>query len=240
MLNHAGLENGERSGIWAECARTITFLSNITASKTKEKYPYQLLFGSKPKLPSSFRIFGEIGVVTTKDNVQGKLKNRGTACIFMGYSVDHANDVYQMFNFNTKRIIHSRDVVWLGKSYKNWMITNVPSKEEYDDGYVHTIATFNQEANYPERIQVIQDKDQNIKSKVYRQLKQLESSFNPEASKIVKDIEQGRDIILDQANIALFSGNIQAESTTFDQLGIMLTPRTEIIGELQSRKRLTI
>ena len=24
MLNHAGFENGKRSGIWAECARTIT------------------------------------------------------------------------------------------------------------------------------------------------------------------------------------------------------------------------
>jgi hypothetical protein len=75
ILNHAGFENGKRSGIWAECARTVTFLSNITANKTKKKCPYQLLFGSKPKLPSSFRIFGEIGVVTTKDNVQGKLRN---------------------------------------------------------------------------------------------------------------------------------------------------------------------
>jgi hypothetical protein len=77
--------------------------------------------------------------------------------------------------------------------------------------------SYNQEANNLERIQVTQDKDQNIKSKVYRQLKQLESSFNPKASKIVKDIELGRDIILDQANIALFSGSIQVEPTTFDQ-----------------------
>jgi Reverse transcriptase (RNA-dependent DNA polymerase) len=129
-----------------------------------------------------------------------------------------------MFNFKTKRIIHSRDVVWLRKRYKNWMITNVPSKEEYDDnddddddGYVHIIATFNQEANNHEGVHVIQDKDQNIKGKVYWQLKRLESSFNPEASKILKDIEQGRDIILDQGNIALFSGNIQDEPTTFDQ-----------------------
>jgi hypothetical protein len=97
------------------------------------------------------------------------------------------------------------------------MISNVPSKEEHDDdddddGYVHTIATFNQEANNPERIQVIQDKDQNIKSKINRQLKQLENSFNPEESKIVQDIELGRDIIL-----ALFCGNIQVEPTSFDQ-----------------------
>jgi len=84
VLNHAGFENGERSGIWAECARAITFLSNITASKTKEKCPYQLLFGNKLKVPPSLRISGEIGVITTKDNVQEKLKTRGTACNFVG------------------------------------------------------------------------------------------------------------------------------------------------------------
>jgi hypothetical protein len=104
------------------------------------------------------------------------------------------------------------------------MITDVPSKEyddddddDDDDGYVYTIATLNQEANNLERIHVTQDKDQNIKSKVYWQLKQLESGFNPEVSKIVKNIELGRDTILDQANIVLFSGNIQFEPTTFDQ-----------------------
>ena len=37
MLNNSGLENSERSGIWAECARTRTFLSNIMAIKAKEK-----------------------------------------------------------------------------------------------------------------------------------------------------------------------------------------------------------
>jgi hypothetical protein len=71
-------------------------------------------------------------------------------------------------------------------------------------------------------------------------LKQQESSFNPEATKIVKDIEEGRDIILDQANIALFSGNIQVEPTTFDHAWNHADPRTEIIGELQSRKSLMV
>jgi hypothetical protein len=56
-----------------------------------------------------------------------------------------------------------------------------------------------------------------VKSKVYCHLKQLESSFNPDATKIVKDIEQGRDIILDQANIALLGGIIQVKPTTFDE-----------------------
>jgi hypothetical protein len=133
-------------------------------------------------------------------------------------------------------------VVWLGKRYKNWMITNVTSKGEYDDDddeYVHTIPTINQEANNPERIQVIQDKDQNIKGKVYQQLKQLESSFNPEASKIVQDIEQGTSSLTKQTLLSLvetFKFNLPLSI----KLGIMLTPRTEIIGELQSRKSFMI
>jgi hypothetical protein len=39
---------------------------------------------------------------------------------------------YWMFNINTKRIINSRDVVWLVKGYKNWVVINTSSKE-YDD-----------------------------------------------------------------------------------------------------------
>jgi hypothetical protein len=74
-LNNAELEEGIRSGVWAECARTTTFLSNVTAIKSKEKCPYQLMFGSKPKLPPSLKIFGEMGVVTSNDDIQSKLKN---------------------------------------------------------------------------------------------------------------------------------------------------------------------
>jgi len=129
MLNNAGLKNGVRSGVWAECARTVTFLSNITAVKTQEKCPFQLLYGCKPKLAPSLRVFGEMGVVTTKSDIQGKLKNRGTTCMFMGYSVDHSNDVYRMLNLETKSIIHSRDIVWLGKSFTEWFSSKSTSKD---------------------------------------------------------------------------------------------------------------
>ena len=41
------------------------------------------------------------------------------------------------------------------------------------------------------------------KEKVYCQLKQLESSFNSEALRIIENIEQGREILLDQVDFAL-------------------------------------
>jgi hypothetical protein len=93
MLNNAGLKNGFRSRVWPECASTVTFLSILTAIKVQEKCRFQILYGFKPKLAPSLRIFGDI--VTTKDDIQVKLKNHGTTCMFTGYSVDHSIDVYR-------------------------------------------------------------------------------------------------------------------------------------------------
>jgi hypothetical protein len=46
----------------------------------------------------------------------------------------------------------------------------------------------------------------------------LENSFNPDAAKLVGQIEHGREILLDQVNLALFSGMvINEEPTTFEQ-----------------------
>jgi hypothetical protein len=55
MLNSAGVKDQLRSGVWAECAMTVTFLSNVTSIKSKEVCPYELLFGCKSKLPTSLR-----------------------------------------------------------------------------------------------------------------------------------------------------------------------------------------
>jgi hypothetical protein len=98
---------------------TVSFLSNVTSIKNKEVCPYELLFGCKPKLPTSLKSFGEIGVVTTKANIQSKLKNRGTPCMFVGCSAHHENDVYRMLNLNNKSIIHPRDIIWLNDAYND-------------------------------------------------------------------------------------------------------------------------
>ena len=75
---------------------------------------------------------------------------------------------------------------------------------------------------------------------LFIKFKQLGSSFNPDAIKIVMDIEQGRNIILDQANIALFSENLQVETITFDQACYNSDPKDRENGELSSRRSLKI
>jgi hypothetical protein len=39
----------------------------------------------------------------------------------------------------------------------------------------------------------------------FRAMKKLESWFNPQATKVVEDYNDGREMIFDQVNLALFS-----------------------------------
>jgi hypothetical protein len=51
-------------------------LSNVTPIKNKEVYPYELLFGCKPRLPTTLRSIGQFCKFTNKANIQSKFKNR--------------------------------------------------------------------------------------------------------------------------------------------------------------------
>jgi hypothetical protein len=60
-------------------------------------------------------MFGEAGIV--KDGKKGRVLNRGLTMMFVGYSEDHAENVFQMFNPETSRIAQSCDIIWLGRMY---------------------------------------------------------------------------------------------------------------------------
>jgi hypothetical protein len=44
----------------------VNYLSNIISTKSSLKIPFELLYGEKPKLYDNLKIFGEVGVVTTR------------------------------------------------------------------------------------------------------------------------------------------------------------------------------
>ena len=47
--------------------------------------------------------------------------------MFVGYSLDHPPDSYCLINLSTKRIIHSRDVIWLDKTWRHYY--KIPTKD---------------------------------------------------------------------------------------------------------------
>jgi Reverse transcriptase (RNA-dependent DNA polymerase) len=124
-----------------------------------------------------------------------------------------------MLNFDCKRIIHSRDIIWLERNFKTWSKSKASTERLDDDDdddlivkpkenpVVNSDISSNQQPALNER----------TKEKAYRQLKRLESSYNPEALTLIKNIEQGRQILLDQASNALFNiSPSELEPTTFD------------------------
>ena len=80
-------------------------------------------------------------VVADTDNKVGKTKidPRGKISLFVGYSTQHAGDVYRLLNPKTSRVIHSRDVKWTGitwaEFYKIKMIDRASGYVDPDEDF---------------------------------------------------------------------------------------------------------
>ena len=171
------------------------------------------MFGNKSHCVNNLRLFGEMGVVTTKEKIQGKLKDRGTVCMFVGYPPSHACDVYRMLNMSTRHVIKSRDIKWLHKTYEDWCVKEDPESEkddEIDDDDSILANTKAQET-------VEQDKKKDKGSKVIREMKKLQGWFNPDASRVVESSNSGREPIVDQADIAFMMMEQPKEPGTFNE-----------------------
>ena len=119
MLNGARLEGLRRQKLWAECANHATLLENMTlTTRGFEMAPWW-----DPKRDEKrvryLPTFGEVGVVKTAKEIQGKLTNKGETMMFVGCAENHAFDCYKFLNLKTNRIVKSRDVKWLRTTGKD-------------------------------------------------------------------------------------------------------------------------
>ena len=119
MMNHAGFAKVKRQQLWCEAAQTATMLDNILVEEGAKSPPFTQLFGVDAKYAKPLRGFGEMCVVADTDKKVGRTKidPRGKISLFVGYSTQHAGDVYRLLNPKTSRVIHSRDVKWTGKTW---------------------------------------------------------------------------------------------------------------------------
>jgi hypothetical protein len=73
--------------------------------------------------------------------------------MFMGYSVNHAHDVYRMLNMETKYVINSQDIIWLNQMHNDWNAKKVKTYDE-DDGDNAIEPKINEINNVQEEVQV--------------------------------------------------------------------------------------
>jgi hypothetical protein len=178
-------------------------LSNVISTKLSLKNPFELLHGTIPILHTRLKMFSEVGVITTKDKIQAKLTNQGTTCIFVGYAENHSKDVYQMLNLKKNAIINSRDIIWLTKMHKDWIKTKLmpfSEEEKFLELYLLEGKKINEIFT-----NVTEDERNKSDKKVFRAIKKLESWFNLQSTKAIDDYNCGREILLEQINLDLFT-----------------------------------
>ena len=85
--------------------------------------PHSKMEGEPKEWFRNLRSFGEVAIVLDHANkkLKGKLEDRGFPCMFVGYSDNHAGNVYRFINLKTQKIIHSRDVAWLQKFWGEYV-----------------------------------------------------------------------------------------------------------------------
>jgi hypothetical protein len=133
-----------------------------------------------------------------------------------------------MLNIETKKIINSRDIIWINKVHKDWKDQKDNKKSEVDNDD-DTVESKIQAANKTQ-VEFQEEKvlDEQKRAKFYRNLRQLESSFNPEAAKIVERIEKGREILIDHANFVFIGvGTVEREATNFEETWNHDDPRSQ-------------
>ena len=117
MLNVARLTPNMRHGLWTECAACATTEENILLSDKSPMPPYNSFFGVDARLSKNLGMFGEIGIITNiQKKIKAKLDNRGSSCIFVGYSITHEIDLFCFYDTTTIHICLSRNVIWVDKN----------------------------------------------------------------------------------------------------------------------------
>ena len=84
------------------------------------KPPYYMFFKEHPKYRKHLRIIGEIAVVANHER-STKIEQRGKVAMFVGYTEDHAGDVYRFISIKTQHVILSRDARWMNIIWKAYM-----------------------------------------------------------------------------------------------------------------------
>ena len=96
---------------WAEAVVNAVYVRNRCPTRALPSItPEEAWSGKKPCI-SHLRVFGCIAYAMVGDEKRGKLDAKGTKCLFLGYCV--GTKAYRLMDVETKKIIKSRDVVFI-------------------------------------------------------------------------------------------------------------------------------
>ncbi len=118
MLIAGQILDDERFKLWPEAVKTAAHLNDLMpvtiegVSQTCWEHGYKV-----PKWTKTLQTFGEAGMV--KDGKKGRVLNRGLTMMFVGYSEDHAENIFRMYNPVASRIAQTCNLIWMGRMFHN-------------------------------------------------------------------------------------------------------------------------
>jgi hypothetical protein len=209
-------------------------------NKNNRKSPTELLFNEKVKGSKNQRI-KEIQNVwrnvrgNKKDKIQSKRSDKGKVCVFAGYDVNHADDVYRLLNLTSKHIIKSRDVVWLGKSDGDWQRSKVSSNFKDDNSDNETDNLKNQSKE--ETTSVDTSKDEKT-ARALKETPKLKSWFNPNPTRFLENEDSGGELIVERADVVLNLIEKSQEPEAFEEAYYHSNPEDRIKWRDATSKKL--
>ena len=75
------------------------------------------LSGLIPRYANHLCTCGEVGKFNIKTTGTPKVEDRGIAMMFVGYAMEHEGGVYRMYNPKAKRLVTTRDIIWLSSMW---------------------------------------------------------------------------------------------------------------------------
>jgi hypothetical protein len=119
MMARANVPLEVRYKIWRHAFKTATLLDGLTVVTVggKTATRYVLWAGENPKFANHLRTWGEAGSIKTRVQGTPKIADRGTQCMMVGYSTNHAGDCYQMWEPVTGGVHDTRDVTWMRRMF---------------------------------------------------------------------------------------------------------------------------
>jgi hypothetical protein len=103
---------------WPEAVNWANYVLNRSpAAALSDVTPEEAWSSTKPSV-KHFRIFGCIAYAHIPDAQRKKLDNKSTKCIFLGVSEE--SKAYRLYNPVTKKIVISRDVIFVENEKWSW------------------------------------------------------------------------------------------------------------------------
>src|SRR5579859_788977 len=116
---------GMPAAFWGEAVSTAVFILNRSPTKTLQGItPFEAWHGHKPSV-TFLRTFGCIGHVKVTKPGLGKLEDRSTRMVFLGY--EQGSKAYRLYDPIGGKVVVSRDVVFDEAAAWNW---DGPAAEE--------------------------------------------------------------------------------------------------------------